>query len=143
MLAPALAAEENSQCLFPSAPAECDPVTCHVRYGLHGVFQGTESLWPPLSFPLSRSMVATVFVCAFYSANLCELSLAFATFYFLELTLLTILGGDKQLNNINNNLLGTLINEFTLWPTCSHNCGFSVSLQMEKQYSQTQGLCSG
>lgn len=58
----------------------------------------------------------------FPSVNLCELSSAFAMFYFLLLALLTILGGDKQLNNINNNLLGTLINEFSLWPSCNHSC---------------------
>lgn len=110
------AAEENSQRLLPPAPAERRPVRCHVRYGLRGLFQGTESLWPPLSFPLSHSTVATIFVCALYSANLCELSLAFGTFCFLELTLLTILGGDKQLNDISNNLLGTLINEFPCCP---------------------------
>lgn len=134
------AAKEKSQCLFPRATAERDPVKCHLRHQLNVVFQDTEILWPPLCFPLIHSMAAAVFICALSSINLCERSLAFAVFYFLLLTLLTILGGDKQLNNINNNILGTLINEFTLWPSCNHNCAFSTSLRVEEQYSQTQVL---
>lgn len=114
--------KEKSQCLLPPANAEQHPVRCHSRVQLNAAFQDTQmsdhifaspSLTPLL--PLSSSVL-------FPSVNLCKLSLAFATFYFLLLTLLTILGGDKQLNNINNNLLGTLINEFSLWPRCNHNC---------------------
>lgn len=106
--------EEKNLRLFPPANAEQDPGRGHFRAELNAAFQDTQISGhlfasPPFTplLPLSSSVL-------FPSVNLCKLSLAFATFCFLLLTLLTILGGDKQLNNINNNLLGTLINEFIL-----------------------------
>lgn len=105
----------------PSCWCRTEPVSAIWEfYWMH--ISGHTNLWPPLCFPFTHSTFASVFICAFPSVNLCWLSLAFATFCFLLLTLLTILGGDKQLNNINNNLLGTLINEFSLWPSCNHSC---------------------
>lgn len=105
------------------ANAEQDPVKVPFELLTHAVaFQDTQISGHLFASPLLTPLLPLSSSVLFPSVNLCKLSLAFATFYFLFLTLLTILGGDKQLNNINNNLLGTLINEFSLWPSCNHNC---------------------